>query len=127
MPQSRSELPFVIGVLADLSGRGAREPLDRRRFLTIDRDTFEQIMERVGPRVKFDVAGALTGSAALPVDLTFKTLDDFAPDTIAARVPALNQLLAERRRLAHAPAAGMTDADLQAAVRRALSTQAPRA
>jgi type VI secretion system protein ImpC len=126
MAQARSELPFVIGVLADLSGVAARGPLGRRRFMTVDRDNFNDVMERVAPRARFDVPDALTGSGTLRIDLTFKSLEDFGPDAVAAAVTPLAQLLAERRKLLNAPTAGMTDAELQQVLRRALSAGAPQ-
>jgi type VI secretion system protein ImpC len=127
MPQARNELPFVIGVLADLSGRAARESLEQRRFMTIDRENFNDVMERVGPRARFEARNVLGGPGTLGIDLTFKSLDDFGPDAVASAVGPLRQLLAERRKFINAPTASMTDAELQEALRRTLAANAPQA
>src|SRR5262249_40920365 len=97
------ELPFVIGVLADLSGQpvGAPPPLAEREFVRIDRDDFGRVMARFAPRVAFGVPNRLTDipDERLRVDLRCDAMEDFEPDRVAARVPVLNELLGIRRKL----------------------------
>lgn len=95
-----TELPFVVGVIADLSGK-PREPLKKlkeRKFVTIDRDSFNEVMKQVAPRATMKVANRLTDEDGnLSVDLTFNHIDDFEPARVAEQVPALKELLDLRR------------------------------
>lgn len=95
------ELPFVMGVLADLSGKSKveKKPIDDRDFLEFDMDNFEERMEAIAPRVSFPVANTITGEDKLPVDLTFSAMKDFSPGEIAKNVPALRNLLDARQQL----------------------------
>ena len=94
----KNELPFVIGVLADLQGnqRDAR-PLDLRKFIPLDRDNFSQVLSKSEPVLKFTVPNRLTSSGPLQVDLKFGSISDFEPMGIVRQVPALASLLEERR------------------------------
>ncbi len=97
------ELPFVVGVLADLSGqpKEALKPLKERKFVPIDRDNFNDVLARSAPRLAMKVANKLTGDAEskLAVELNFKSLTDFEPAKVAAQIPALNELLLMRNKL----------------------------
>ena len=100
------ELPFVMGVMADLAGesetREAKKPVGERSFVETDAGRFSKFMEALSPRVKTRVANTLPGAEAeeeLFVDLSFKSMSEFAPDKIAEQVPALNELLKMRRQL----------------------------
>lgn len=95
------ELPFVMGVMSDLSGKSTveKKSLDKRDFVDIDMDNFEQRMEAIAPRAAFNVDNTLTGDGKLSVDLTFKTMQDFSPGEIAKNVPALSKLLEARQQL----------------------------
>jgi type VI secretion system protein ImpB len=98
------ELPFVVGVMADLSAMTDQEkkPLKQRKFVPIDRDNFNDVMARSAPRVAFRVANKLGGdnnSELLNVELRFRSMDDFDPARIAEQVPALNELLTMRKKL----------------------------
>lgn len=97
------DLPFVMGVMSDLSGKSelARIPLKERRFLPIDVDNFDERMKALQPRVLFNVDNTLTGEGQLLVDLTLESLADFSPDRIATKVPSLAQLLEARTQLAN--------------------------
>lgn len=99
--KQKVELPFVMGVLSDLSGKSLveKKPVDKRDFIEFDMDNFEQRMEAIAPRAAFNVDNTLTGEGKLSVDLTFKKMDDFDPGEIAKRVPALNKLLEARQQL----------------------------
>ncbi|WP_326534390.1 type VI secretion system contractile sheath small subunit [Pseudorhodoferax sp.] len=95
------QLPFVMGVMSDLSGKSA-EPLPAvadRKFLEIDVDNFDSRMKAMKPRVAFQVPNTLTGEGNLSVDLTFESMDDFSPAAIAKKVGALNKLLEARQQL----------------------------
>ena len=99
--RQKVELPFVMGVMSDLSGKSEVEEktLDKRDFLEFDMDNFGQRMEAIAPRAAFTVDNTLTGEGKIGVDLTFKTLDDFSPGAIAKNVPALAKLLEARQQL----------------------------
>lgn len=101
--EKKVELPFVMGVLADLSGKPL-EPLPSvadRHFLDIDIDNFDERMKAMRPRVAFAVPNTLTGEGQLMVDITFDSMNDFAPDAIAKKVDSLSQLLEARTQLAN--------------------------
>ena len=101
--EKRIELPFVMGVLADLSGKPA-EPLPQvseRKFLEIDIDNFDERMKAMKPRIAFAVPNTLTGEGQLMVDMTFESIEDFSPAAVAGKVDALKQLLEARTQLAN--------------------------
>lgn len=90
------QLPFVTGVLADLSGRPAEPPppLDERHFIDVELRNFDDLMRDIGPRVAFTVPNAMTGEGSLAIDLSFAAIDDFSPSAIADRLPWLQRLKA---------------------------------
>ena len=94
-------LPFVMGVMSDLSGKSEveKKPLDKRDFAEFDMDNFEQRMEAIAPRAVFQVENTLTGEGKLAVDLTFKSMEDFTPGKVAEQMPAMKKLLDARREL----------------------------
>jgi len=101
--QKKVQVPFVMGVMADLSGDSA-EPLpgvDERKFLSIDIDNFDERMKSMKPRVAFRVPNTLTGDGQLNVDITFESMDDFSPAAVARKVDALAKLLEARTQLAN--------------------------
>jgi type VI secretion system protein ImpB len=96
------ELPFVVGVMADLSGqpKEALKPLKERKFVPIDRDNFNEVLKRATPRLAMKVQNRLTDEdTKLAVELNFSNMDDFDPAKVAAQVPALKELLDMRQRL----------------------------
>ena len=103
------ELPFVMGVMADLAGasesREAQKPVNERNFVEVDAGRFGKFMEALAPRIKARVPNRLpakegeTSDEEMFVDLSFKSLRDFAPDRVAEQVPALAELLRMRRQL----------------------------
>jgi type VI secretion system protein ImpB len=99
----KTELPFVVGVMADLSGqpKEALRPLKERKFVNIDRDNFNEVLERSAPRLAMKVENKLTGEgdSKLAVELNFKHIDDFEPARVAEQVGPLKELLAMRLRL----------------------------
>jgi len=97
------ELPFVMGVLADLTGNPAEPlaPVAERKALSIDVDNFDQRLKAMKPRVAFTVPNKLTGEGNLSVDITFESMDDFSPAAVARKVGALNVLLEARTQLAN--------------------------
>ncbi len=101
--EKKVELPFVMGVMADLSGKPA-EPLPGvadRKFLEIDVDNFDDRLKASKPRVSFQVPNTLTGEGNLNVEMTFESMDDFSPAAVARKVDALNKLLQARTELAN--------------------------
>jgi len=99
--EKKIQLPFVMGVMANLSGNPA-EPLPDvadRKFLDIDIDNFDQRLKAMKPRVAFQVPNTLTGDGNLMVDITFESMDDFSPAAVASKVDALSKLLEARQQL----------------------------
>ena len=99
--EKKIQLPFVMGVLADLSGKPADPlaPVGERKFLEFDVDNFDARMKAMKPRVAFAVPNTLTGEGNLQVDLTFENMEDFSPANVAKKVEALNKLLEARTQL----------------------------
>jgi type VI secretion system protein ImpB len=97
------ELPFVVGVLADLSGQPKEplRPMKERKFANIDRDNFNDVLARSAPRLALEVENTLTGEAdsKLAVELNFNSMEDFDPAQVAGQVPALKELMEMRHRL----------------------------
>jgi type VI secretion system protein ImpB len=99
--EKKVHLPFVQGVLADLAGNPAEAlpPIAERKFMEFDVDNFDDRMKAMKPRAAFRVENTLTGEGQLSVDLTFESMDDFAPDAVARKVDSLNKLLEARTQL----------------------------
>ena len=104
--EQQVELPFVMGVMADLSGNASKvekAPMAERKFTGVDMDNFEKYMESVEPAVAFRVQNKLSEKEGeqMGVELAFKSMDDMTPAGIAKQVPALNALLEARDQLAN--------------------------
>jgi type VI secretion system protein ImpB len=104
--EKQVELPFVMGVMSDLSGNAskvAKAPMAERKFSNVDMDNFEDYMASVEPAATFRTANKLSGDGKeqLGVNLTFKKMEDFSPGAIARQVPALRALLEAREQLAN--------------------------
>lgn len=101
--EKKVQLPFVMGVLADLSGKPSEPlaPVADRKLLDIDVDNFDSRMKSMKPRAAFQVPNTLTGEGNLNVELTFESMDDFSPAAIARKVDALNKLLTARQQLSN--------------------------
>jgi type VI secretion system protein ImpB len=101
--EKKVELPFVMGVMADLVGKPRPDdevvPVEERKFLSIDADNFNDRLKAFKPHAAFDVPNKLTGEGNLKVDLTFESMDDFSPAAIARKVDGLKQLLEARDQL----------------------------
>ncbi len=101
--EKKIQLPFVMGVLADLSGKPA-DPLPTvadRKFLEFDVDNFDSRMKAIKPRVAFQVPNTLTGEGNISVDLSFDSMDNFSPAAVARKVDALSKLLEARQHLSN--------------------------
>jgi len=99
--QKKVQLPFVMGVMSDLSGN-PKEPLPGvadRKFLEISVDNFDERMKAMKPRAAFQVPNTLTGQGNFSVDITFESMDDFSPAAIARKVGPLKELLDARQQL----------------------------
>jgi type VI secretion system protein ImpB len=96
------EIPFVIGVLSDLSGK-PDEPLPKlkdRKFVEIDRDNFNNVLEGMKPRLAFKVDNKLTEEdTKMAVELRFKSIDDFHPERVADQITPMRKLVEARQRL----------------------------
>jgi len=126
-------LPFVAGVIADLSGKwaepeevpkghvSARGELADRKFLDISQDNFSERMKAFRPTVSFTVPNTLTGQGHLPVTLTFESMDDFSPDKIAEQIEPLRQLFEARRALAYLKNKATNSSDLEKLLQKLLS------
>jgi type VI secretion system protein ImpB len=96
------ELPFVVGVIGDFSGDPTQplRPFAERKFVQIDRDNFDEVMQRLAPGLKLKVENKLAGDgSSMPVDLRFNGIEDFEPGRVLDQVPALRALLETRNRL----------------------------
>ena len=101
--QQKGQLPFVVGVMSDLSGKPT-DPLPAvadRKMLEIDVDNFDDRMKSMKPRAAFTVPNTLTGEGNLAVDITFESMDDFSPAAIAKKVAGLDKLLEARTELSN--------------------------
>jgi type VI secretion system protein ImpB len=101
--EKKVQLPFVMGVMADLSGKPAEAlpSVADRKFLEIDVDNFDARMKSMKPRVAFSVPNTLTGDGNLSVDISFESMDDFSPAAVARRVGGLDKLLEARTQLSN--------------------------
>jgi type VI secretion system protein ImpB len=101
--EKKVQVPFVMGVMSDLSGKSADElpPVDDRKPLEIDVDNFDTRLKAMKPRVAFAVPNTLTGEGNLMVDVTFENMDDFSPAAVARKVGGLSKLLEARTQLAN--------------------------
>jgi type VI secretion system protein ImpB len=99
--QKKVNLPFVMGVLSDLSGQPQDDlpPVAERKFLEIDIDNFDERLRTMKPRVAMQVDNTLTGEGKIGVDMTFESMDDFEPGAIARKVEPLARLLKARSQL----------------------------
>jgi type VI secretion system protein ImpB len=100
----KRELPFVVGVLADLSGmpEKALPPVSKRNFTLIDRDNFNDVLKKIGPRIAFKVPNRLNeDDTKLNVELRFNHMDDFLPANVAKQITPLAKLLEIRNSLAN--------------------------
>jgi type VI secretion system protein ImpB len=96
------EIPFVVGVLGDYSGN-PDEPLPRvrdRKFVEIDRDNFDKVLEGMKPKLTFSVDNTLSDDKTkIPVELRFKSLDDFHPEHVADQIAPIKKLIEARKKL----------------------------
>ena len=134
------ELPFVTGIMADLTGQPAEPlaPLKERKFTEITPDNFDAVLANLGPRLAFSAENVLTDDPAkgqLKVDLRFQSMDDFSPERVARQVEPLRQLLELRTKLSDLQGslqgndkldellfAAMTNTDLREKLRNELTT-----
>src|SRR5712671_3605225 len=101
--EKKIQLPFVMGVMADLSGKPAEAlpSVANRKFLEIDVDNFDERLKSMKPRAAFQVPNSLTGEGNISVDITFESMDDFSPAAVARKVDSLNKLLEARQQLSN--------------------------
>ena len=101
--EKKVQIPFVMGVMSDLSGKPAEPlaPVAERKALEIDVDNFDGRLKSMKPRAAFSVPNTLTGEGNLSVDITFESMDDFSPAAVARKVGALSKLLDARTQLAN--------------------------
>jgi len=97
------ELPFVMGVMADLAGKPQEgeevEPFEERKFKEFDAENFDKRMKSMKPRAAFRVPNKLTGEGEMSVDISFENMDDFSPAAVASKVDGLKELLEARTQL----------------------------
>lgn len=99
--RQKVELPFVMGVMSDLSGKSLveKKAVEQRDFVDFDMDNFDQRMDAMAPRAAFNVDNTLGGEGKMAVDLTFRSMSDFSPGEIAKNVEPLAKLLEARNQL----------------------------
>jgi type VI secretion system protein ImpB len=98
----KKELPFVVGVLGDFSGKPTKplKNFKKRKFINIHGENFNEVMEKMSPGVEMRVKNTIKNDGSeMPVKLSFSNMDDFSPTQIAANVPALKKLLTTRSKL----------------------------
>eukprot|EP01041_Mallomonas_annulata_P041666 gene41666-65790_t len=96
------ELPFVVGVVGDFGDSAGAGPkrLKDRKFVGIDADNFDEVLAGVAPVARFQVANELTSAGTFPVELQFRAMADFRPESVVRQVPSLSRLLDARGKLA---------------------------
>jgi len=101
--EKKVQLPFVMGVMADLMGTPEEPPprVEERKFLEINVDNFDDRLKALKPRAAFQVKNTLTGEGNLAVAITFDSMDDFSPAAIARKVAPLRELLEARQELSN--------------------------
>ncbi len=101
--QKKVQVPFVMGVMSDLSGanNSILPGIEERKAMEIDVDNFDSRLQSMKPRVEFSVPNTLTGQGNLPVNITFESMDDFSPTAIAKKVGPIAKLLEARTQLAN--------------------------
>lgn len=101
--EKQINLPFVMGVMADLSGKPEESlpGMADRKFLEIDVDNFDERLKASKPRVAFQIPNTLTGEGNMSVDITFESMDDFSPAVVANKVDSLKKLLDARTELSN--------------------------
>ena len=101
--EKKVQLPFVLGVMSDLSGKPAEAlpAVADRKFLSIDMDNFEDRLKAIKPRVAYQVPNTLTGEGNISVDITFESMDDFSPAAVAKKVAGLDKMLEARTELSN--------------------------
>lgn len=102
--EKKVQVPFVMGVMSDLSGKPAEAlpGVHEREFMEIDVDNFDDRLKSMKPRVAFNVPNLISeGGGELPVEITFESMDDFSPAAVAKKVAGLDKLLEARTQLAN--------------------------
>lgn len=97
--QEKKEIPFVMGVMGDLSGIAEKPGFENRDFLEFDADNFDDRMKSIAPEVRLSVPNKLTGEGNLSIEMTFNSMEDFSPAAVAENVAPLNELLQARNQL----------------------------
>lgn len=122
----KRDLPFVVGVMADLSGMPTEQlpPIAKRKFVAIDRDNVNDVMEKIGPRLAFKVPNRLSeDDTKLNVELRFRGMDDFQPARIAQQVEPLRKLLELRTSLANLRSSMIGNDKLESLLREMVQNQ----
>jgi type VI secretion system protein ImpB len=101
----KKEIPFVVGVVGDYSGKPDPDDPDKKRFkdrkfVEIDRDNFNSVLKGMKPRLAFRVDNKLSDEdTKIPVELKFESLDDFHPEQVAKQISPVNKLVDARQKL----------------------------
>ncbi|MEL6110010.1 MAG: type VI secretion system contractile sheath small subunit [Planctomycetota bacterium] len=96
------ELPFVVGVMGDFSGdpTSKLKPLKDRKFIQIDRDNFDDVLQRMTPGLNMRVENTLAGDGSeMSVNLEFNSMEDFEPAKVVEQVEPLKKLMETRDKL----------------------------
>ena len=101
--EKKIDLPFVMGVLSDLSGKNNSElpSVANRKLLEIDVDNFDERLKSMKPKVTFSIPNTLTGEGNIAIDLAFDSMDDFSPEAVAKNVVGVKELLKARKELSN--------------------------
>jgi len=127
----KRELPFIMGVMADLSGDGAEDLPDvaDRDFVEIKPDNFDKVLKGMKPRITYAVDNKLDPDSEekIGVELKFESFDDFSPEKVARQVGPLRQLLEKRQELSDLKGKLATNRKLNKAIQEALGDDASKA
>jgi type VI secretion system protein ImpB len=120
----KKELPFIVGVLADLAGDGELPEVREREFTEITPENFDKVLKASNPRLTYSVDNKLADDGSkLGVDLNFETFDDFSPENVARQVEPLKALLDKRQQLADFKARLATNYKLDQALQKVLASE----
>lgn len=123
----KKELPFVVGVMGDYSGNNpgqTKKAFKDRKFVQIDPDNFDEVMDKIQPGVSIKVKNTLAADdTEMKVDLQFNSMEDFEPHSIAQQIPALKKLLETRKKLSELLSKADVSQDLEQILENILKDQ----
>ena len=101
--EKKINLPFVMGVMSDLSGKTKSKlpSIPDRKMLEVDVDNFDERLKSMKPRLAFSIPNTITGEGNIAIDLEFESMDDFSPEAVARKVAGVKELVEAREELSN--------------------------